>query len=197
VVIDALRAMGARISQADRDAYVHLWLVTGYFMGIEYEHLFPNDRRYPEHPPLNYEELRAVVYRHHHRKSEFNLDGVRLQQALLEAQRLSYPGALRNVLAGLPGASVRYFLGDEAAEDLGLPDANWTRHLFVIMRPFNGVRTYAYHVDPIAKVVRRRSYGMFTRYIRDATRGRRPAWRVDALVPRRARRRAAAESARS
>ena len=121
-----------------------------------------------------------MIYEHYLRQSGFTLDGIRLQRALLDAQRLSYPKPLRRVLAGLPGA-----------EDLGLPDADWTRHLFVLMRPFNAVRTYAYHADWIAGVVRRRSYGLFTRYIKEATRGREAAWRLDPLLPRRARVRAA------
>jgi hypothetical protein len=49
-----------------------------------------------------------------------------LSAALLEqAQHLAPPG-----LRGLPGTTIRYYMGDAAADLLGIPPADWTRSLF-------------------------------------------------------------------
>jgi hypothetical protein len=179
IVIDAMDAMGVQFARADRIAYVHTWLVIGHLMGIDYECLFPRGSGAgPGVPPLDYEELRVVLYRVFTRHGRFSVDGCRLQKALLDVQRARMPWPLK----GLPGASIRFFLGDHAADDLGVPPANGTRHLFKVMVPFNAVRTLTYHVDWFAWLIRRRTYRLYARYIKSA-RGNRPDWRLNPLKP--------------
>jgi hypothetical protein len=187
VVLEALKKMGAQVTQGDRDAYVHLWLVVGHFLGVNYELLFPNGSGATAGlAPLDYEELRILTYRIYRRNSGFSVDGCRLEDALLEMQRASM-----RVLKALPVASVRAFLGDDIADGLGVPHTKRMRHLIKLMFAFNVVRTYSYHVDWFASLVRRRTQKLYVHFINRA-RGR-PAWRMDYMesFPRRTARKVA------
>ena len=182
VVLEALKKMGAQVTQGDREAYVHLWLVVGHFLGINYELLFPNGSGATAGvPPLDYEELRILTYRIYRRNSGFSVDGCRLEEALLQMQQASM-----RVLKPLPVASVRAFLGDDLADGLGVPHTKRMRHLIKLMFAFNVVRTYSYHVDWFAWLVRRRTQKLYVHFIKGA-RGDRPEWRMDYMesFPRR------------
>ena len=185
VVMEALRKMGARTTRADRAGYVHTWLVVGHLMGIHYEQLFPYGRpptAAPDGrplPPLDEEELRLFLLRYTQRHCRRSDEGVLLMKALLRVQTERFPGPLKR----LPPASVRYFIGKERADELEVP----TGHLSLVfgtMKVFTELRTLVYHVGWIAPVVRRRTHGLYRRYIKDATRGTRPGWRIAPLRKR-------------
>lgn len=176
-VLEALHRMGAQVTKTDRDGYVHLWLVVGHFLGIDYELLFPGKGSGAKTgvPPLDYEELRVLTYRIYRRNSGFSVDGCRLEDALLEMQR-----STMRVLKPLPVASVRAFLGDDIADDLGVVHSRSMRHLIKVMFAFNVVRTYGYHVDWFAWLVRRRTHKLYVHFIKRA-RGDRPGWRMSSM----------------
>lgn len=118
VVIEALAKMGVDVSDDERDAYLHTWLVAGYLMGIDYDLL--RARAFNEHEqPLTYFEmqlLRDAIFR---RQAAPSPSGQILTRALLGLQEAAVPRILRP----LPSAAIRRFIGDDAADMLEVPPA--------------------------------------------------------------------------
>ena len=120
LVLDGLQRLGAKLSQADRDAYFAAWMSVGRIMGIKDE-LIPND----------FEEGRALTQLIHERQVAGSPEGVALAHALVEG----YQGLLPLLLKGAPVSLIHFFLdkdpftGQNVAELLGLPPADWTRYV--------------------------------------------------------------------
>ena len=135
LVLDGLQRLGAKLSQADRDAYFAAWMSVGRIMGIKDE-LIPND----------FEEGRALTQLIHERQVAGSPEGVALAHALVEG----YQGLLPLLLKGAPVSLIHFFLdkdpftGQNVAELLGLPPADWTRYvvdLVVHVERFFGERS--------------------------------------------------------
>lgn len=120
LVLDGLQRLGAKLSQADRDAYFAAWMSVGRIMGIKDE-LIPNDL----------EEGRALTQLIHERQVAGSPQGVALAHALVEG----YQGLLPLLLKGAPVSLIHFFLdkdpftGQNVAELLGLPPADWTHYV--------------------------------------------------------------------
>jgi hypothetical protein len=120
LVLDGLQRLGAKLSQADRDAYFAAWMSVGRVMGIKDE-LIPNDL----------EEGRALTQLIHERQVAGSPEGVALAHALVEG----YQGLLPLLLKGAPVSLIHFFLdedpftGQNVAELLGMPPADWTRYV--------------------------------------------------------------------
>ena len=59
VVIETLETMGIDVSDEERDAYLHTWLVAGYLLGIDYDGL-RNRKLDKTQAPLTYFEMQLV-----------------------------------------------------------------------------------------------------------------------------------------
>lgn len=122
VVIESLTKMGIKVSDEERDAYLHAWLVVGHLLGIDYDLL----RAHPfneELEPLTYFEMQLVkdaIFRRHAAASP---SGQILTRALLGVQEAALPRVLRP----LPPAAIRRFIGDHYADLLEIPPAGPVR----------------------------------------------------------------------
>jgi hypothetical protein len=118
VYLTGLRAMGMRFTRAEAEGLIHLWRYVGYLMGVD-ETLLPAT----EH------EGRRIGYAMFHSQPGADDDSRRLARALAEAPLAHARSALDRALIGIDvrfrlGLS-RALIGDEAADDLGLPDDAW------------------------------------------------------------------------
>ncbi|GAB3928175.1 oxygenase MpaB family protein [Larkinella terrae] len=106
IVVRGLRKTGVPMTEEEEDAYLHQINVAGYFLGVS-EELLCKNRREAFH-------LERTITRRQFRASEA---GKGLTHSLLQALENLSPPALRN----LPAAQMRFFLGDELADLLGIP----------------------------------------------------------------------------
>lgn len=106
IVVRGLRKAGVAMTEEEEEAYLHQINVSGYFLGVA-EDLLPKNRREAFH-------LERTITRRQFRASE---SGKGLTHSLLQALENLAPPALRN----LPAAQMRFFLGDELADLLGIP----------------------------------------------------------------------------
>ncbi len=118
VVIESLGKLGIDVCDEDRDGYLHIWLVAGYLLGIDYDRLraLPFNK---SEQPLTYFEmqlLRDAIFR---RQAAPSPSGQILTRALLNLQESAVPRVLRP----LPPAAIRRFIGDTAADLLEIPPA--------------------------------------------------------------------------
>ncbi|GAB2771084.1 hypothetical protein GCM10027275_12260 [Rhabdobacter roseus] len=115
VILRGLRKLHVRATRSEEEAYLHFWNVVGYLLGTE-EVLLPRSL-------LEAYTLDRAIARRQFRASEA---GRGLTKALLSTIEAQVPSpSLRN----LPAAQMRYFLGDELAELLGIPPTTWEKRV--------------------------------------------------------------------
>jgi len=116
VGIESLERSGARLSEADREAYVHAWNLVGYQLGIR-NGLLPLDWADSK---LVWERLKKLEYAPSDAGRELTSAALACIQDLIGTKRFR----------GLPATGIRHYLGDETADLLGVPAADWTRVFF-------------------------------------------------------------------
>jgi hypothetical protein len=173
VVLDALEQMGVDVDPDDRDAYVHLWLVVGHQLGINYELIRP-EKLQGDAEPLNAAELRIIGTAIFRRNAHASPGGQTLTAALLETCAESMPRALK----GFPAAATRRLIGDEAADLLEVPPAGPATLLFQVIRPVARLMSPRLAGKYLSGFSRMATQTMYQRWI-DAERGNRPPWRID------------------
>lgn len=116
VVLESLGKLGVSLSSADEEAYLHVWNVIGYLLGV--------DERLLGHDMAQARDLRVRIERRQFAPSP---EGRELNQALLDLLEYVLPGTLFD---GMPAMLVRYLCGNQVADLLGVSaDVDWTRHL--------------------------------------------------------------------
>jgi hypothetical protein len=120
VGIESLRRSGISVDDSEAEAYIHAWNLIGHQMGIRADLL-----------PLDWADSQAV-WSHIKRRAYAQSDaGRELTAAAIECmQDLIRFGPL----GGLPASGIRHFLGDETAQLLGVPKADWTRWFFTFVQ---------------------------------------------------------------
>jgi hypothetical protein len=108
VVIRGFATMGLRMTDDEKDAYVHCWNVVGYLMGIREELL-----------PATFEDSRELFTTIQRRQHGASQAGQNLTRALLGVLERPMPPAFRR----LPAVMTRDLVGDETADALGVPRA--------------------------------------------------------------------------
>jgi hypothetical protein len=122
----ALEKYGLPLGDDDREAYLFTWSVIGAHLGIRTDIL-----------PLHHEDLPpldALFRARHHGPSE---DGVVLTDALIGVMQGYVPRPLR-FLRSLPPDTIRYLVGDDVADMVGVQPSGWARHLYEPMRDAAG-----------------------------------------------------------
>jgi mpaB/rubber oxygenase-like protein len=114
-VIVGLEKLGCTLSRQEQNAYLHCWKVVGHLMGMEAAAL-PEDIE-------DCAALSEVVQRRHFRAS---LEGQEMTRALIQMAEHVTPG---NLFDGMASSLIRHILGEEIADMLKVPPADWTRHL--------------------------------------------------------------------
>ena len=140
VVIETLETMGIDVSDEERDAYLHTWLVAGYLLGIDYDGL-RNRKLDKTQAPLTYFEMQLVGASVFRRQAAPSPSGQILTRALLAMQEDALPRALRP----LPPAAMRRYIGDESADMLEIPPAGPMR---VLLGAFGPLGTAADWITP-------------------------------------------------
>src|SRR5262249_58300858 len=116
VMIESLEKMGVSVDERQRDAYVHLWLVVGHLMGIDYQLVLPRD--FPsDEQPLFYSDVRRLRGEILRRSAGESSGGRILMRALLEAMDRSMPPLFKD----LPRALTRHLIGGGDAAMLHAP----------------------------------------------------------------------------
>jgi hypothetical protein len=115
VVFEVFDKTGVSFTAAEADDYLHLWSMVGHLLGVS-----------PHALPLSRPRTTALM--RHVREVHFgpSQSGKELAAALLDqAKALAPPG-----LGGLAASAIRWYVGDGPADMIGIPPADWTRHLF-------------------------------------------------------------------
>jgi ER-bound oxygenase mpaB/B'/Rubber oxygenase, catalytic domain len=115
VVFEVFDSTGVGYSDSQAADYLHLWSYIGHLIGVPADHL-PLDR------PDSMDLMRHV------REVHFgpSRDARELTEALLDQSRAVLPPGLR----GMPASAVRWYIGDAAADLIGVPKPDWTRVMF-------------------------------------------------------------------
>jgi len=117
VGLRSLERFGVHVSDHEKEAYIHLWSVIGHLMGVRDDLL-----------PLDFADSSTVWDRIKEKEYADSPGGRLLTKAAIEVMQQLIPG---RTLDGLPATGIRFLLGNETADMLGVPRANWTRALFV------------------------------------------------------------------
>jgi hypothetical protein len=125
VGLEVLDKLGIRLTRDEAEAYVHLWNVVGALLGVREDLL-----------PLDHAASSQVWARIKAREYAPSPQGVELTQAALGVMRQLMPGRL---LDGFPATGIRAMIGDDVADLLEVPPANWTRSLLWPGRVANGL----------------------------------------------------------
>jgi len=115
IPIRGLRKIKLNPEERESEVYLHLWSVIGYLLGIQ-EELLPANLREAYH-------LDRLIAQRNMRTSEA---GVALTKALIDSMAMSIP---ESTPKNLPANQMRLLLGDDIADMLDIPSADWTTNL--------------------------------------------------------------------
>ena len=152
--IESLARSGVRLSRDRAEAYIHTWNLVGHQIGILDDLL-----------PLSLDDSEALWERGKQKEYGPTDEGKELTAAAIECMQELF--GLTH-LPGLPATGIRFYLGDETADMLGVPRADWTRLVFEVMRQTDWLYTYALvrlpGTGPLAAALGRRIWQGFERY---------------------------------
>jgi hypothetical protein len=120
VGIDSLRRSGVRVDDAGAEAYIHAWNLVGHQIGIRSD-LLPLD--WTDSKSI-WEHIKSRAYGQSDAGSELTAAAIDCMRDLIRI----------GPLGGLPASGIRHYLGDQTAELLGVPAADWTRWFFTFVQ---------------------------------------------------------------
>lgn len=129
IVLEGLQKLGIYYSSQEAEAYLHLWNVIGFMLGVD-EKLLPASIKEAYY-------LGKHIEKRHFRKSEA---GTELTKALLTCFDEITPNA---ALKAFNPAYMRFLLGDKVANLLEVPQANMSNILLTPIKAVNYVRSVA------------------------------------------------------
>jgi hypothetical protein len=163
--VESLRRVGVRLTEQQAEAYIHVWNLVGHQMGILDDLL-----------PLSWADAKSLWDDRRRREYGPTPEGHELTAAAISAMQELFSFTH---LPGLPAAGIRHYLGDEAADLLGVPKADWTRVFFDLMYWADSMYDLSViHLPgtaPLASLFGRMVWREFERYDRQ---GGRPDFRV-------------------
>jgi hypothetical protein len=145
IVIRGLRMLGCNVSEADQAAFMHIWAVVGYLMGLD-EDLISNNS-------IIAQQLDSSI-----KKRQFKLSthGQELTQSLIEhILSVNKSKATANDIIGL----MRYLLGQEIADMLAINAPDLPRYKITLIKTINLLKSFKSKGD--SKIVYRRAYAAF------------------------------------
>jgi hypothetical protein len=164
IVFEVFDRTGVAYTDDDANAYLHTWSLIGFYLGVR-----------PDLLPLTRAQTSVLMPIVRRRQFAPSASGRELMAALLEQGTRLAPLGLR----GLPAATVRYYVGDETADLLSVPRANWTRLMF---RPLADVSRKLslerLHHRFLSALSERIGFGMLALAVRAERYGGRPAFQV-------------------
>lgn len=129
IVLDGLEKLGAVLTEEEKQAYLHCWLVIGHLLGIS-----------PELLPQNIASARDLAAAIARRQFGPSADGQVLTKALVEMMAHVLPG---DVFRHVAPALISYFLGKEYAGWLGIDDCD---PISLIAGPLRAIGADAEHL---------------------------------------------------
>jgi hypothetical protein len=164
IVFEVFDRTGIVYTDDEANDYLHTWSVIGFHLGVRPD-LLPLTRAQTS-------ELMPMVRRRQFGPSEA---GRMLTEALLDqARRLAPPG-----LRGLPATTLRFYVGDEAADYLGVPPADWTRVVFGPLADVSRrLSLERLHRRALTKLSDRIGFGMLSLAVQAERYGARPTFQV-------------------
>ena len=164
IVFEVFDRTGVTYSDQDADDYLHTWSYVGYLLGIR-----------PDLLPLTRAQTSVLMPIVRRRQFASSVPGHAMTAALLsQGTRLTPPG-----LRGLPAATVRYYVGDDTADLIGVPPADWTRFLFAPLADLTRALSLGWLHQRFLRVFSDRvGMGMLSLAVRAERFGGRPAFAV-------------------
>ena len=167
-LLHALDSLNMEYDPDDAEAYCHLWNVVGWLLGVDAT-ILPLKR-------AEMDALEKIIRKRNEKPSEA---GTKMTESLLE---LVQSFIRFSIFKGAAVSTMRLFIGDETADLLKAPPADWTRVVIGALTPDDGRISRFLSTDPIARLVTtqlsKRVLKGFVEYERD---GDRP----DFQIPRR------------
>ena len=115
IVLDSLDKLKIRVEPQEAESYVHAWNVVGHLMGIR-DDLLP-------HNVAEAGQLTEIISRRQQHASEA---GQEMTLALVDMLEGQTPGT---IFKGMPDTMIRYLVGDNVANMIGVNQEDWTEHL--------------------------------------------------------------------
>ncbi|MFT5617555.1 MAG: hypothetical protein ACI85I_000778 [Arenicella sp.] len=125
ITLRGMRKIGKRISAIDSEAFLHLWNVISYMLGVD-EQLVPKSGNEAY-------LLEKAIAERNIRPSE---EGKLLTQSLLNGFSADPPVPFPK---GYHESFMRFLMGNEVADILEIPDSNWTSKLVTFQKYFNNI----------------------------------------------------------
>ncbi len=164
IVFEVFDRTGIVYTEREANDYLHTWSVIGYHLGVR-----------PDLLPLTRAQTSVLMPIVRRRQFAASQSGQELTEALLEQSRRLTPPGLR----GLPATTVRFYVGDKAADLLGVPAADWTRILFGPLADVSRrLSMDKLHRRALTKLSERIGFGMLGLAVRAERYGGRPAFQV-------------------
>ena len=164
-MLDALDRLGVEYDERGAAAYLHLWSVVGYLLGVD-----------PAVLPLDREIATQTELRLRRRNQQETAAGHRLTTALLELLEDLTPGRIAD---GVPAALLRHLCGDEVADVLGVPHRLLSELAFGGAKP--GLMAFSVttdHVGPLNAALRHVSRSVLDQFVRADRHGARPSFAI-------------------
>jgi hypothetical protein len=154
VVLRGLARLGIQVTDDEKAAYLHCWLVIGRIMGIT-----------PPYLPADLAEADELTLLIRQDQIAASRDGRELTAALVAA----LDGLIPHAFSGFSASAMRFFLeadelsGQDVPKILGLPHANWTELVVWAMKAVAEIESWLSHSRDVAGVIR-----WFSRHYVDA-----------------------------
>jgi ER-bound oxygenase mpaB/B'/Rubber oxygenase, catalytic domain len=164
IVFEVFDRTGIVYTEQQADDYLHTWSVIGYHLGVR-----------PDLLPLTRAQTSVLMPMVRDRQFGASQAGRDLTQALLDQGRGLAPPGLR----GLPATTLRFYVGDEAADLLGVPPADWTRLFFTPLADVSRrLSMDKLHRTALRQLSERIGFGMLAMAVKAERYGGRPAFEV-------------------
>jgi uncharacterized protein (DUF2236 family) len=123
ITVDGLRRLGTPVTDDEAEAYIHVWNVVGHLLGIPDTAL-----------PASYADAAGMVAAIAKRQFAASPEGEMMTRALVQMLQHNLPG---NLLDAAPELLMRYLLGDQRADMLGVGKTNWEKFLLLPLTGLN------------------------------------------------------------
>lgn len=129
IIIQGLRKIGCAVSHEQAAAFLHLWNVVGHFLGLE-EQLLPADEKTAA-------RLERIIAR---RQFKSSAESIALTQALIDSIESNVNLSPLMRLKGFVPSYMRFLLGNQVADLLGIPPATLPDSFFGLYKIRNLLR---------------------------------------------------------
>lgn len=134
-VTEGLQQAGIHLSQADKDAYLHLWLLVGHIMGVSDEMM-----------PQDYAEAQALMQRWMARNHGPSEAGILLTRTLIDFLHERVP---RSRFDSYTTNWMRFWLGDDLCDALAIPPRDGVMLIIQLQRVLWQLEHYVAVASPL------------------------------------------------